>query len=311
MMFRKLSVIFVAVLFVLGCQSETPDATVTAPEPAPVPAPPAKPEPVVLSEGFSTPECVLYDAEQDVYFVSNINGSPLDVDDNGFISRINAETRQVEAKWIDGAAQNVRLSAPKGMAIVGDELWVTDITSIAKVDRKTGAPKGTFRVPGSTFLNDLASETGVFASDSGMKSDGKGGFEGTATDAIWEVTGSRPRKIASGKDLNRPNGVAVAAGNVWVVTFGAAELFGLDNRAKTSVTTLPQGSLDGLVILEDGSFLVSSWDGSAVYRGPATGPWQPVVENAQAPADIGVDTKRNLILVPHFMENRVSLHPLQ
>ncbi|HUP46696.1 MAG TPA: hypothetical protein VM779_14410 [Thermoanaerobaculia bacterium] len=308
-MVRRFLVIFVAVLLVLGCQREEPDATVTAPEPAPQEAPP--PEPVVLSEGFSTPESVLHDAEQDVYFVSNINGSPTESDDNGFISRIDAETHQVEAKWIDGAAPNVRLSAPKGMAIVGDELWVTDITSIARFDRRTGAPKGTFRVPGATFLNDLVGGESVYASDSGMKSDGSGGFAPTGTDAVWEVTGGKPRRVVRGSNLNRPNGLAVRDGKVWVVTFGAAELYPIENGAKGEVQTLPAGSLDGLVILDDGSFLVSSWDGSAVYRGQATGGFQAVVENVQSPADIGFDAKRNLILVPHFMENRVSLHPLR
>ena len=309
-MFRRMMVLFVALVLVLGCQQEQPDVTATAPEPAPA-AEPVRAEPIVLSEGFNTPESVLYDAEQDVYFVSNINGSPLESDDNGFISRINAETREVEAKWIDGAAQNVELNAPKGLAIVGDELWTADITRIVKFDRKTGAPKGSFNVRGATFLNDLASETGVFVSDSGMKADAAGGFAGTGTDAIWEVTGGRPKKIAGNTNLNRPNGLAVAAGNVWVVTFGAAELYGLNDGVKGEAATLPAGGLDGLHVMEDGSFLISSWEGKAVYRGPATGPFQPVIENVESPADIGFDSKRSLILVPHFTENRVTLHPLR
>lgn len=308
-MFRRMIVLFIAAVLVLGCQREQPDVTATAPEPAP-PAEPLKAEPVVL-EGFSTPESVLYDAEQDVYFVSNINGSPLEADDNGFISRVNAETRQIEAKWIDGAAQNVQLNAPKGLAIVGDELWVADITRIAKFDRKTGEPKGTFHVRGATFLNDLASEAGVFVSDSGLKADGGGNFAGTGTDAIWEVTGSKPKKIVGNTSLNRPNGLAIAAGSIWAVSFGAAELYGIDNGAKGQTATLPAGGLDGLHVMEDGSFLVSSWDGKAVYRGPANGPFRPVIENVESPADIGFDSRRNLVLVPHFTENRVTLHPLR
>ncbi|HEU4522837.1 MAG TPA: hypothetical protein VFT12_12595, partial [Thermoanaerobaculia bacterium] len=171
--------------------------------------------------------------------------------------------------------------------------------------------KGSFNVRGATFLNDLASEAGVFASDSGLKLDAGGNFGGTGTDAVWEVTGSKPKKLVGNTNLNRPNGLAVAAGNVWVVTFGAAELYGIDNAAKGQAVTLPAGSLDGLIVMDDGSFLISSWDGKAIYRGPATGPFEPVVENVESPADIGFDTKRNLILVPHFMENRVTLHPIR
>ena len=39
-------------------------------------------------EGFSTPESVIWDASQSVWFVSNINGNPSVKDNNGFISRL-------------------------------------------------------------------------------------------------------------------------------------------------------------------------------------------------------------------------------
>ena len=99
-------------------------------------------------------------------------------------------------------------------------------------------------------------------------------------------------------------------GKVWVVTFGANELYQLDKGKKTNVVTLPKGSLDGLVHLDDGAFLVSSWDGKAVYRGPQSGPFTPVLENINAPADIGYDTKRKRLLVPHFMDSIVTIHPM-
>ncbi|HVS33202.1 MAG TPA: hypothetical protein VMS98_17320 [Thermoanaerobaculia bacterium] len=300
------------VLIVPACQQSTEQATDTASNTVLADtAPPAPPAPQSLSEGFSTPESVLYDAEQDVYFVSNINGSPVEKDDNGYISRINAETLQVESKWIDGSKAEITLSAPKGMAIVGDELWVTDITSIRKFDRRTGQPRGSTTIPGATFLNDLASEgMTAYVSDSGLKAEGSG-FGPTGTDAIWSVTGNKATRYARGKDLNRPNGLAVVNGTVWVVTFGANELFAIDNGKKGAVTEMPQGGLDGLALLPDGSVLVSSWEGKAVYRGKPGDTFQAIVENVDSPADIGVDTKRNRLLIPHFMENRVTLHTLQ
>ena len=44
---------------------------------------------VLENVGFATPESVLYDAQRDIYLVTNINGSPLAADGNGFISRVN------------------------------------------------------------------------------------------------------------------------------------------------------------------------------------------------------------------------------
>jgi sugar lactone lactonase YvrE len=265
-----------------------------------------------ISQGLQTPDSVLYDSDQDVYFISNINGQPLDADGNGYISRVNPETLKGDMKWIDGAKPDITLNAPKGMAIVGDTLYVTDITVVRKFNRKTGAPEGEMPLPGSTFLNDAASDgKSVYICDSGLKVGASGNFEPSGTDAIWKITGTKTEKIARGKELKGPNGVETTGGNVWIVSFSANELYRLDKGKKADVTMLPKGSLDGLVHMNDGSFLVSSWDGKAVYRGKPHGKFTPIVENINAPADIGYDTKRGRLLIPHFMDSIITIHNVQ
>jgi sugar lactone lactonase YvrE len=268
-------------------------------------APPAQ----EITAGLQTPESVLYDAQQDVYFISNINGQPLAADNNGYISRVNAETLQAEAKWIEAGKNGVTLNAPKGMAVAGDTLYVSDLTVVRKFDAKSGAPKGEIAIPGSTFLNDVAADgPTVYVTDTGMKAGAGGNFEPTGTDAVWTISGDKPKKIASGKDLKAPNGIAVVNGKVWVVTFGGNELYQLENGKKNIVTNLPGGGLDGLVAMSDNTFIVSSWDKKAIYRGQAGSGFREVVENVNAPADLGYDAKRHRLLVPHFMDNIVSLH---
>ncbi len=301
-------------VLVAGCQqsetaSENATETVATETAEAAPAQAAKP---VVIEGFQTPESVLYDSDRDIYYVSNINGGPLDVDGNGFISRVTADGRAVEARWIEGGKQDVTLNAPKGMAIVNGELWVTDITTIRRFDLSNGQPKGEIPIEGTSFLNDLAVGTdgAVYASDSGLKG-GDSGFEPTGTDAIYRISADGTvEKIAEGNDLNRPNGLTVNDHGIWVVTFGARELYRIEDGKKADVVELPAGSLDGVLQLPTGDFLVSSWEGKAVYRGPAEGPFQPVIENVESPADIGYDTKRDLVLIPDFNGNQISLHPL-
>ena len=75
----------------------------------------------VTDAGFSVPESMLHDGVADVYLVSNINGSALEADGNGFISRVAPSGEVLELKWIDGEAEGVTLNGPKGMAIVGDK----------------------------------------------------------------------------------------------------------------------------------------------------------------------------------------------
>jgi len=302
----KRLLIIVAILVTNCQQNETQPVAPVAPKQ------PVTKKADQITQDLQTPESVLYDADQDVYFISNINGNPTAVDDNGYISRVNAETLQGEMKWVEGGKANVTLNAPKGLAILGDTLYVCDLTVVRKFDRKTGAPKGEVAIPGSTFMNDAASDgKSVYVSDSGLKAGAGGNFEPTGTDAVWQITADKPKQIAKGKDLKAPNGVEIADGKVWVVTFGANELYQIDKGKKTNVTTLPKGSLDGLVHLADGSFLVSSWDAKAVYRGKPGGAFTAVIENVNSPADIGYDTKRKRVLIPHFMDSIVTVHPLQ
>lgn len=269
--------------------------------------------PLTISEGFSTPESVLYDADSDVYLVSNINGEPTGADDNGYISKVSPEDGKViEAKWIDGSEDNVKLDAPKGSAIQGGVLYVADITVVRQFDAKTGEPKGEIKIPGAAFLNDIAPapDGGIYVTDTGV--DAK--FQPTGADAVYHIgKDGKVKPLIKNKTLGNPNGIAVAAdGAVWVVTFGSGEIFSVDAKGKKqSAQKLPQGQLDGIVALDGGDMLVSSWAASAVYRGKPGGEWKPAIENVKSPADIGFDSKRKRVLIPSFQGNSVILHPVE
>src|SRR5467141_412395 len=108
-----------------------------------VPPPPAAPGATraLTVAGFSTPESVLHDSTQDIYFVSNINGSPTAKDNNGFISRVRPDGAIENLKFIEGGRAGVTLNAPKGMALRGDTLWLADIDAVRAFNAKTGAAR--------------------------------------------------------------------------------------------------------------------------------------------------------------------------
>lgn len=286
---------------------------------SPPAAPPAKAEPkkdapkkpaaaVTFTEGLSTPESVLYDAETDTYLVSNINGAPTDKDNNGYVTELSPDGAVVKAKLLAGGENGVTLNAPKGMALVNGVLYVADIDAVRLFDRKTGAPKGEVKVPGASFVNDLfAGEGGrVYVSDSGLSPK----FEPSGTDALYVIEpGKKPKlkALLKSKDLPRPNGVFATNDTLYVVFFGANELraFDLKGKPKGEPTKLPTGGLDGVLTLGD-DFLVSSWEGKAVYRGKPGGDFSPVVSDVTAPADIGFDSKRGRVLIPRFQDNLVE-----
>src|SRR5450755_3430469 len=255
--------------------TQTPAPEAKKPEP-PKEVKPAAPTPLFrLTDGIATPESVLYDEANDRYLVSNINGKPDEVDNNGYIMELSPDGKVIKDKFIAGGVGKVKLDAPKGTGIYAGILYVSDITVVRKFDLKTGAPKGDIPVPGATFLNDIAvaKDGRVFVSDSGIKS-GPSGFDPTGTDAVYVIEKGKLKTVAKSKDLGGPNGLLVVDKGVLVVTFGTNELYRLDDKGvKQDVTKLPGGALDGIVQAGD-KLLITSWQTSSIYRGTLGGTFE-------------------------------------
>jgi hypothetical protein len=262
-------------------------------------------KPTLQIDGLSAPESVLYDERADLYLVSNTNGSPFARDHNGFIAQI-APSGEVKAlKWIDGSKPESELDAPKGMAFLGDTLYVTDLDTVRAFDRKTGAPRPSIPVPGATFLNDIVASTDrLFVSDTAVKE----GFQPAGTAAIYEVRADGTvRPVIRGNELGGPNGLALRGRELWAVTFNDNELYRVNPTGKRPGTRLPKGQLDGLLILPDGTFLVTSWQAAGVYAGRPGESFTLVLSGLPSPADIGFDPKRSRVLVPMFQKDRVVI----
>jgi hypothetical protein len=285
----------------------TPPAD-TAATPA-TPPPPAAPTAIFHLAGFQTPESVLYDDGADRYLVSNINGDPGKADNNGYISDVSPDGKITTEKLIEGGKNKVTLNAPKGTGIANGVLYVADIDNVRMFDVKTGAPKGNVKIPGATFLNDIvisADGNKVFVSDTGVKFGDKGPTP-TGTDAIWVVEKGKAKALAKTKDLKGPNGLALVGDQLWAVELSGNELYRLDEKGKMAdVTKLPKGMLDGIVVSSDGSLLISSWEGSDIFKGKPNGEFTEAFAGLKSPADIGFDKKRNRVLVPLFMGNAIE-----
>jgi sugar lactone lactonase YvrE len=281
----------------------------TKPPPTPLP-PPA----VTFKGAFATPESVLYDAAGDRYLVSNINGKPDGVDGNGYIAELLPDGTIKTPKLIAGGANKVKLDAPKGLAIVGKELWVTDISVVRKFDLKTLAPTGDIALPDATFANDiaLAPDGKVYVADSSVRT-GEKGFESNGGDQVLVIDRTGKAKVlAKSKDLGGPNGLAFGPKGLLVNTLNSNEVYGIGAKGeKIDVIKLPNGGLDGLLVVGD-SLIVSSWGASAVYRGKVGGTaFEPIIQNVKGPADIGWDSKRSRLLIPRFVDDLVEVYDIK
>jgi sugar lactone lactonase YvrE len=266
--------------------------------------------------GLNVPESVRYDADLDVFFISNINGNPSQKDNNGYIARVHADSTGAVTRLVEGGRNGVTLNAPKGMALKGDTLFVADIDVLRMFNRRTGAPIGNveLRAQRATFLNDVAvGPDGVYITDTGIVFDAQGGMTHPGVNRIFKVVGRTVTEAAKGDSLGNPNGIAWdQSGQRFILApFGSPSLqaWKPGEAQPTSLVSGP-GGYDGVEVLPNGNILVSSWTDSTIHVVHGGSHMMPLVKNVAAPADIGVDTKRNVLAVPKFNEGKVEYYRL-
>ncbi|MGH7607476.1 MAG: SMP-30/gluconolactonase/LRE family protein, partial [Gemmatimonadales bacterium] len=250
--------------------------------------------------GFDTPESVIWDPAQDVYLASNIYGSPKEKDGNGYITRFGPDGAVQGRRFIAGGRNGVTLHAPKGLAVVGDTLWVTDIDVVRAFSASTGAPFTEVAIPGAVFLNDIvAGPDGVlYVTDTGIRFTASG-MEHPGPDRVFRIAPDRTVSVAlEGDMLGAPNGLAWDSGNgrLIVVSFAGNTLLAWTpgDDAGPSVLATGGGQFDGVAIV-DGAIVVSTWADSAIYVYVGD-EGTKIIANVPSPADIGYDAKRRRLL---------------
>ena len=173
-----------------------------------------------------------------------------------------------------------------------------------------GQQKKSITISGSTFLNGITpSETGdfVYVTDSGFGA----GFVPSGTDAIYKVwANGQYQQVVKDKNMGGPNGIWDDNGRLIVVTFASGQVISIDRAGKQTVLPAPpRGQLDGLVKLEDGRFLLSSWAGGAIYALHKDKTYSVFADSLDAAADLGIDSKRKKVLVPLFKQNKIVILP--
>jgi sugar lactone lactonase YvrE len=259
---------------------------------------------------LEAPEAAKYDADQDIWFVANVNGPVVAKDNNGYISRLTPDGKMETQKFIAGGVKGVTLNAPKGMAITGDTLWVADFDVVRAFNRRTGAALTTVPVKGAKFLNDLtAGPDGIYATDTGVLA-GEKGFSHPGPDRVYKISGGKASVALESPKLSGPNGITWNRDHFVIVPFMGTEIMSWKPGEKdVKVIATGPGQQDGVEVLSDGRLLTNSWTDSSLFvidNGKVT----KVASGIPSPADHAYDGKSK-VLVPLLMENRVELWELR
>ena len=262
------------------------------------------------------PESVRYDAEKDVFYISNMVGFGSDKDANGYVIEVSAGNLANSRVLAENGRGGVVLDAPKGMAIHGDTLWICDIDVMRAIDRRTGIALGTIdlRPRGAVLLNDVTVgvDGAIYITDTGILMTPKGVIH-TGGDRIFRIRNDTVSVIAGGNALGRPNGITWDRdGNRLVVaSFDPfqSEVYTVNERGARRLLAEGTGKFDGIEPLGRGYFMVASWNDSSV-RMLGRGVSRRIANNVIQPADIGFDTRRNRVAIPVGPLNQMQLWQL-
>ena len=264
------------------------------------------------------PESARYDAEQDVWFISNMVGYGSDHDGVGYIAKASAADPTRVEPFVVSGKNGATLDAPKGLAIHGDTLWATDIDVLRGFDRHSGAPLATidFEPYGVVMLNDvtIGGDGAIYISDSGLQMTDKGVIYGAGSKIFRVGPGHAVQTIADSPALDHPNGLAWDGAHHRLLVASFDQFYGSvyairpGDTTRTTLLRAP-GRLDGLEVLPDGRIAYTCWVDSTVhvYDGARD---ERVIRAEPEPADIGVDTRRDRIAVPVDGRWRVEIWQL-
>ncbi len=269
-----------------------------------------------MLDGFLRPESMRYDPDQDVWFVSNVNGGT-ERDNNGFISRVSGDGKLENRRFIAGGEKGVTLHGPKGMVIVGDTLWTTDIDAVRAFHRRTGAPVATVSLAslGALFLNDitLGPDGALYVTHTGVRFDSAGQRHHPGPDRIFRIQGRRVTVALESPALGEPNGITYDAARrrflLAPIVGDSAVQEWRPGSQPSSVASGP-GRYDGVEVLPSGDILVAAWNDSTVNI-VRDGRLVPLVRGLPASADIGYDSGRRRIGIPLIRNERIEIWELK
>ena len=239
---------------------------------------------------LKVPECVVLNAEKNILFVSNI-GSTTMADGFGSIGKLSTNGKIINVDWVSG------LNAPKGMALVGNELFVAEPKAVAIIDVEAGKIITRIPVEGAKMLNDVGAALNgdVYVSDS------RGG-------KIIKVSNRKVSTVVEG--LEGPNGVLFTQGKLHFLDRG--RLFVMEGNDKKLIAEGMEASTDGVEQLDNGDFIVSCWSG-LIYYVKANGTTTILIDTRDQKmntADIAWDGAKKVLYVPTFFKNKVVAYKL-
>lgn len=261
-------------------------------------------EPKLLHEvnGLTHCESVVYDKKRNVLYASVIGNRE---DGDGSIAKVSLDGKLIDSIFIPG------LNDPKGIAITGEKLYVSDVTVLVEADLNTGKIIKKHSAEGIKFLNDveIASDGTVYVSDTFKSSIYALKTDGTFTEWL------------SSDDLEHPNGLLKVDNDMYVAAWGNAVGEGEDKKQsgnflkvnmdtkeimKVSKDTL--GNLDGAQIYAKDTFLISAWNTGKIMKINTKGDVENILTVGRSVGDVLYIPEKKILALPMNIQSQLLIY---
>lgn len=299
----------VVVILLAACGA--PDSAKKA---TPPPKPFVPPTRAATAVGFERPVAARYDSAADVFFVSNQGADSAGAGaHDAFISRVHPDGSIDSLRFIDNGRGGAVLDAPRGLALLGDTLWVVDRDAVRAFDARTGAPGPSVSLashhPVAPAGIAVGPDSALYVTDRGLRDIAQPSSHVPHSDRIFRIGRNHAVTVALATDsLAEPSGI------VWdrrgkrfvIVSFGGSTILSWrPGDAQPRIIGYNRGQMDGVAVLPDGRLLVTSWKDSTLTIRAADN--LTSIGGFPSAAHLGVDTRRDRVAVPLPTKNRVDI----
>ncbi len=256
---------------------------------------------------YRKPESFIVDAQTGEYYISNLKGMPATRDDNGFITKLDKNRKVLKEKFIDGNDKGITLDSPRGLVIIGNTLYVADLKFVRAFDKVTGKNLDNLELAelGAMYLNDTTCDDdgNLYVSD----------FQRNIIFKIETKNDNKKSVFRKGGELGNPNGLVINPKNKkLVVVCWNGNI--LEIEEEEEIEYLFKGKfkhLDGADFDSQGNLYVSGYTDGEISRIAPDRSVKTILTGLNSPADISVDKKNNLLLVPLMNANEIKVYDLK
>jgi hypothetical protein len=261
----------------------------------------AAPELLWETTGLIGPESVVFDGARNQFYVSNMGTHDTgQTPHDGFIARVSADGKLLEQKWVTG------LDNPKGLALVGDRLYVGDDNDLVEIDVAAGKISARYAPEdGPGVFNDCTADAdgnvyvcsgrldtvfrlheGKFAPWFKLDKAKTGGLNGLKAEKDRLLLGGWSVRDASGKEQ---------VGHISFVTYADKTLGRIGHQ--------PICHIDGLEPDGQGGYTTTDWQTGDVLHVSADGVPTPIMKLVRGSADHTYLIAKRELIIPLMNDN--------